>query len=121
MSFCYECCICNSSFKIEDAVDGFKQGYTQGFLCLKCGGNIEESAYPESHPEHKMLATEWLGILSFCYAAYVYVQSYSITTDLVIAVVAFVLFSVVSRVIKSGKNSNVLLQTIKVNETKKNA
>ena len=114
MSFYYECCICNSAFKIDEAIDGFKDGYTQGFLCPKCGGNIEESEYPESHPKNSMVLTEWLGILFFCFAVYAYFKSPLMVTELVVSLVAFILLAVVSRIIKSSKKTIILLQTTKV-------
>lgn len=114
MSFYYECCICNSAFKIDEAIDGFKDGYTQGFLCPKCGGNIEESEYPESHPKNSMVLTEWLAIMSLCFSVYAYIQKPLMVIELVVSMVAFILLAVVSRIIKSSKKTMVLLQTTKI-------
>lgn len=41
MSIKYECCYCKSIFPAEDSIDGYNQGYRIGFLCPKCGKNIQ--------------------------------------------------------------------------------
>ena len=38
----YKCCLCDKKFNAVEAVDGFDQGYKVGFLCPKCGGNIQD-------------------------------------------------------------------------------
>lgn len=39
----YQCIACGKTFKTTEAVDGFKQGYTVGFLCPFCKSNIMET------------------------------------------------------------------------------
>ena len=39
----YECCKCKGIFPVEDAIDGFDQGYKVGFLCPLCGCNIKDN------------------------------------------------------------------------------
>jgi len=39
----YQCNVCGKTFKTDDAVDGFKQGYKVGFLCPYCKSNIMET------------------------------------------------------------------------------
>ncbi len=41
MAIKYECCYCQGIFPAEEAVDGYNQGYKIGFLCPKCGENIQ--------------------------------------------------------------------------------
>ncbi|WP_344798459.1 hypothetical protein [Litoribacillus peritrichatus] len=38
----YQCAGCGQCFKCTDAVDGFKEGYEEGFLCPKCQANLVE-------------------------------------------------------------------------------
>jgi hypothetical protein len=37
----YECCYCQQVFPADEAIDGFKRGYKVGFLCPRCGKNIQ--------------------------------------------------------------------------------
>ena len=39
----YECCNCKGIFPVEDAIDGFEQGYKVGFLCPLCGCNLKDN------------------------------------------------------------------------------
>ncbi len=40
MKYC--CCNCNFTFPCKDAVDGYKQGFSKGFLCPYCKTNLTE-------------------------------------------------------------------------------
>ena len=37
----YECHFCHEVFPAESQIDGFSQGYKEGFLCPHCGKNIK--------------------------------------------------------------------------------
>ena len=39
----YRCRACNKDFLPSQAIDGFKQGFTQGFLCPYCRSNLIEA------------------------------------------------------------------------------
>jgi hypothetical protein len=39
----YQCAGCAHIFPTGEAVDGFKEGYSQGFLCPRCRVNLEET------------------------------------------------------------------------------
>ena len=39
----YRCQRCNKTFLTSEAIDGFKQGFTQGFLCPHCQCNLIEA------------------------------------------------------------------------------
>ena len=42
MSIKYECHYCHNQFSTKERIDGFNQGYNEGFLCPKCGENIKD-------------------------------------------------------------------------------
>ncbi|MCB1890420.1 MAG: hypothetical protein KDH20_22630 [Rhodocyclaceae bacterium] len=37
----YQCCACRHEFPYSNAVDGFRQGFREGFLCPACGAQLE--------------------------------------------------------------------------------
>jgi hypothetical protein len=41
MAFKYECYYCKEIYPAEEAIDGYNQGYEVGFLCPKCGKNVQ--------------------------------------------------------------------------------
>jgi hypothetical protein len=41
MAIKYQCCHCEQIFPADEAIDGFAQGYRVGFLCPRCGRNIQ--------------------------------------------------------------------------------
>ncbi len=41
MSLKYECFYCNDTFLATEAIDGYGKGYKVGFLCPKCGKNVQ--------------------------------------------------------------------------------
>ncbi|MCP5350808.1 MAG: hypothetical protein H7A10_07565 [Oceanospirillaceae bacterium] len=38
----YMCAACSAVFPVAEAIDGYAQGYRQGFVCPNCGCNIDE-------------------------------------------------------------------------------
>lgn len=38
----YQCCYCKEEFPPDEAIDGYNEGYKIGFLCPKCGMNIQD-------------------------------------------------------------------------------
>ncbi len=45
---CYQCAACQRYFLTKEAVDGFQEGYSRGFLCPHCGTNLEEAGESDS-------------------------------------------------------------------------
>jgi len=43
----YQCCYCKEEFPAIEAIDGYKEGYKIGFLCPKCGKNIQDTPMNE--------------------------------------------------------------------------
>ena len=39
----FECFYCHEIFPVEERIDGFKEGYSIGFLCPHCGRNIKDN------------------------------------------------------------------------------
>lgn len=37
----YRCCACRHEFAAAGAIDGFRQGFTEGFLCPACGAQLD--------------------------------------------------------------------------------
>lgn len=60
----YHCCVCKEIFRPEEAVDGYAEGYREGFLCPRCGANIKEDPL-ESH-ELGSLARSWPFLVAIC-------------------------------------------------------
>lgn len=49
----YQCCYCSDKFLADEAIDGYGKGYKVGFLCPKCGKNVQAGfqAKPKISPE----------------------------------------------------------------------
>ncbi len=45
----YKCCNCDGLFPTKEAIDGYKQGYTKGFLCPLCNANIISDRFKYGH------------------------------------------------------------------------
>lgn len=43
----YQCCYCKEEFPATEIIDGYKEGYKIGFLCPKCGKNIQDTPMNE--------------------------------------------------------------------------
>ena len=43
MGMKYECYFCHHVFPVTEKVDGFEKGFAVGFLCPRCGENIEDN------------------------------------------------------------------------------
>ncbi len=41
MAIKYECHYCQQVFPAEESIDGYSQGYKVGFLCPRCGKNVQ--------------------------------------------------------------------------------
>ena len=61
MSIKYQCFYCERVFPADQSIDGYDQGYRVGFLCPKCGSNIQAGLLAE----HKITAEhiKWIFIM----------------------------------------------------------
>lgn len=41
----YECCVCKKVFPAEERIDGYAEGYRVGFLCPRCGANVQDNPF----------------------------------------------------------------------------
>jgi DNA-directed RNA polymerase subunit RPC12/RpoP len=121
MSFHYKCHFCSSIFKSENAVDGFKDGFTEGFLCPDCGKNIDEHEYPEEFSIKSISIIEWASFFMVGVMAYCLAFLDKPITEMAILFSIFCILILINNLKRAGKKRKVILLTVPVQENETSA
>ena len=70
MSLKYKCYYCKNTFLAKEAIDGYKKGYKVGFLCPKCGKNIQAGLQAKQKISKEQYIWTFIAFVLFLPAVY---------------------------------------------------
>ncbi len=66
----YECYYCKKTYPAEEVIDGYNQGYKVGFLCPKCGKNIQAGLLAKRKISTGQYIWKYIALILFLPTAY---------------------------------------------------